>query len=43
MKGNRGHNKSKKKRRQLYAMSDMHPVKTRGMRKKIKRLLPYGV
>jgi len=43
MKGNRGHNKTKKNKRQLYAMSEMHPVKTRGMRRKIKRLLPYGV
>ena len=43
MKGHRGHNKSKKKRRQLYAMGDMHPVATGGYRKKIKRLLPYGV
>lgn len=43
MKSSRGHNKTKKNKRQLYAMSDMHPVKTRGMRRKIKRLLPYGV
>jgi large subunit ribosomal protein L35 len=43
MKGSRGHNKTKKKRRQLYAMAEMHPVQTRGMRKKINRLLPYGV
>jgi len=43
MKGSRGHNKTKKNKRQLYAMSDMHPVKTAGMRRKIKRMLPYGV
>ncbi len=42
MKGSRGHNKTKKNRRQLYAMAEMHPVQTRGMRKQIKRLLPYG-
>ena len=43
MMGHRGHNMAKKNKRQLYAMSDMHPVQTRGMRKKVKRLLPYGV
>ena len=35
MKGSRGHNKTKKNRRQLYAMAEMHPVQTRGMRKQI--------
>ena len=43
MKGHRGHNKSKKKKRQLYAMSDMHPVANKKVARSIKRLLPYGV
>ena len=42
MKGHRGHNKSKKNKRQLFAMGDMHPVKSKRQQKTIKRLLPYG-
>jgi large subunit ribosomal protein L35 len=42
MKGHRGHNKSKKNKRQLFAMADMHPVKNKKMARSIKRLLPYG-
>ena len=41
-KGSRGHNKTKKKRRQLFAMRDMHPLHS-ASRKAVRRLLPYGV
>ena len=41
-KGSRGHNKMKKKRRQLFAMRDMHPLHS-ASRKAVRRLLPYGV
>lgn len=42
MKGYRGHNKMKKKKRQRFAMAEMHPVKGRNYRKILKRVLPYG-
>ena len=42
MKGHRGHNKMKKDKRQLFAMGDMHPVASRGYRKMVRKLLPYG-
>ncbi len=41
MKGYRGHNKSKKKKRQLHAMREMHPVQGK-YAKTVKSLLPYG-
>ena len=43
MKGYRGHNKTKKNRRQLFAMGDMHAVKPARTARTIKvSLLPYG-
>ena len=42
MKGYRGHNKQKKKKRTLRAQSRMHEVKNLGNQKRVKRLLPYG-
>ena len=42
MKGYRGHNKSKKNRRQLFAMGDMHEVRGRAFQKKVRAALPYG-
>lgn len=41
MKAYRGHNKSKKNRRQIFAMRDMHPL-ARGQAKIVRRILPYG-
>ncbi len=43
MKGNRGHNRSKKSKRQRYAIREMHEVTTPRLRKTIKALLPTGV
>ncbi len=40
-KGSRGHNKMKKKNRQLSAMNDLHEVSSPDA-KRAKRLLPYG-
>ena len=40
MKGNRGHNRSKKSKRQRYAIREMHEVTTPRLRKTIKALLP---
>ncbi len=42
MKSHRGHNRSKKNKRQLFAMQDMHPVKGKKTARTIKRLLPTG-
>jgi large subunit ribosomal protein L35 len=41
MKGYRGHNKMKKKKRQLHAMREMHPVNGK-YKRTVKSLLPYG-
>ena len=41
MKGYRGHNKMKKKKRQLHAMREMQEVKG-AYAKTVKSLLPYG-
>lgn len=43
MKGNRGHNRSKKSKRQRYAIREMHEVAVPRLRKTIKALLPTGV
>ena len=42
MKGHRGHNKTKKDSRQLFAMGEMHAVKPPRIARLIRRLLPYG-
>lgn len=42
MKGHRGHNRTKKHKRQRYAIREMHAVSA-GFGKTLKRLLPTGV
>ena len=42
MKGNRGHNRTKKHKRQRYAIREMHEV-SGNFRKTVKALLPTGV
>ena len=43
MKGNRGHNRSKKNKRQRYAIREMHEVTVPRLRKTIRALIPTGV